>query len=76
MAYPRIPQKLWPSERSDGKPSQHYHLIQIPFDAGIIVETGLAKTYQLLLHFERIRWDYSSKGVNSSTVSKDGHGTW
>jgi hypothetical protein len=53
IAYPRIPQKLWPYERSDGKPSQHYHLTQIPFDAGIIAETGLAKTYQLLLHFER-----------------------
>jgi hypothetical protein len=63
IAYLSIPQRLWPSERNDGKPSQHYHLTQIPFDARIIAETGLAKTYQLLLHFEKTRWDYSSKEI-------------
>jgi hypothetical protein len=51
--YPRVPQKLWPNARKDSKPGQHLHLTQIPFNAKINVETGYAKTYQLLLHFEK-----------------------
>jgi hypothetical protein len=45
ISYPRIPQKLWPNMRKDGKLGQHYHLTQIPFDAEIVVATGYAKTY-------------------------------
>jgi hypothetical protein len=51
--YPRIPQKLWPITRKDGKPRKHYHLMKIPFDAEIIAKIGYAKTYQLLLYFEK-----------------------
>jgi hypothetical protein len=39
IAYPRVPQKHWPKTRLDGKPSQHLHLTQIPFDAEIDVES-------------------------------------
>jgi hypothetical protein len=45
-------------------------LTQIPFDAGIIAETGFAKTYQLLLHFEKTRRDYSSKEILDLTASQ------
>jgi hypothetical protein len=53
IAYQMIPQKLWPITHKDGKPGQHYHLMQIPFDAEVIVEIGYTKTYQILLHFEK-----------------------
>jgi hypothetical protein len=55
---------LWPTARNDGKPGQHYHLTQIPFDAEIVPETGYAKTYQILLHFEKTLRDYSSKEIS------------
>ena len=54
---------LWPTVRKDGKPSQYYHLTQIPFDAKIIPKTRYAKTCQILLHFEKTLRDYSSKEV-------------
>jgi hypothetical protein len=31
-SYPRIPQQLYPKERSDNIPGQHYNITQIPFD--------------------------------------------
>jgi hypothetical protein len=70
IAYPRVPQKHWPKMRLDGKPGQHLHLTQIPFDAEIDVETGYAKSYQLLLHFERTQQDYSSKEVSKMAATQ------
>ena len=49
--------------RKDGKPGQYYHLTQIPFDYEIVLETKYAKTYQILLHFEKTLRVYSSKEV-------------
>jgi hypothetical protein len=70
ISFPRIPQMLWPSARKDGKPGQHYHLMQIPFDAEIVLETGYAKTYQILLHFEKPLRDYSSKEISELAVAQ------
>ena len=32
ISYPRVPQSLYPKERSDGLPGQHLNLTQLPFD--------------------------------------------
>jgi hypothetical protein len=61
---------LWPTARKDGKPSQHYHLMQIPFDAEIVPETGYAKTYQILLHFGKTLRVYSSKEVTELVAAQ------
>jgi hypothetical protein len=70
ISFPRIPQMLWPSAKKDGKPGQHYHLMQIPFDAEIVPETGYAKTYQILLHFEKPLRDYSSKEISELAAAQ------
>jgi hypothetical protein len=70
ISFPRIPQMLWPSARKDSKPRQHYHLTQIPFDAEIVPETGYAKTYQILLHFEKPLRDYSSKEISELATAQ------
>jgi hypothetical protein len=70
ISFPRVLQQLWPNIRQDGKPRQHYHLTQIPFDAEISSDTGNAKTYQILLHFEKTSRDYSSKEITVMTTEQ------
>jgi hypothetical protein len=70
IAYPRMFQQLWPKIRKDDKSSQHLHLTQIPFDAEIDEEIGYAKTYQLLLHFKKTEWDYSSREVSEVVATQ------
>jgi hypothetical protein len=69
-AYPRISQKLWLFTSKDGKPRQHYCLMQIPFNAKITIETGYAKTYQFPLHFEKTCQNYSSKEILEMAVAQ------
>jgi len=45
VAFPRIPQKLWPITRSDSNPGQHLHITQLPFDIATYKHTGYALTY-------------------------------
>ena len=63
IAFPRVPQKLWPFMHNDNIPRQQYHLTQIPFDVVLDNLTGYALTYQILLHFEKTLQAYTSKEV-------------
>ena len=63
IAFPRTLQQLWPFSCNDNVPGQQYHLIQIPFDVEIDSLTGYARTYQILLHFEKPLKPYTSKEI-------------
>ena len=41
ISYPRVPQKLWPTSRTDGIVGQHVNVTQLSFDVEINQETGL-----------------------------------
>ena len=44
-------------------PRQEYHLIQIPFDIEVDSLIWYARTYQILLHFEKLLKPYTSKEI-------------
>ena len=73
IAYPRVQQKLWPSERSDSTPGQQLHITQLPFDIALDKQTGYGLTYQLLIQFERPQTNYTNKDVISITAARFKH---
>ena len=50
--FPHVPQQLLPFTRPDGLPDQYLHLIQIPHDISVDVNTGLSHSYQILIRFD------------------------
>ena len=60
ITFPRTLQQLWPFSHNDNVPGQQYHLTQIPFDVEIDSLIGYARTYQILLHFEKPLKPYTS----------------
>jgi hypothetical protein len=70
IVYHRVPQKLWPTARIDGKLGQQFHLTQILFDAEFDAGTGYAKTYLILLQFEKTIKEYTSKEVAELTSAQ------
>jgi hypothetical protein len=50
-SYPRIPQQLYPKERSDNIPGQHYNITKIPFDIPTDPDTGLSLDYHIAIYF-------------------------
>ena len=63
IAFPRTLQQLWPFSYNDNVPRQQYHLIQISFDVEVDSLTRYARTYQILLHFEKPFKPYTSKKI-------------
>jgi hypothetical protein len=63
IAFPRVPQQAWPYARLDNTPSQQFHLTQIPFNVQVDVDTSLALTYQILVHFEKPTKEYISAEI-------------
>ena len=63
IAFPSILQQLWPFSRNDNVPGQQYHLTQISFHVEVDSLTGYARTYQILLHFEKPLKPYTSKEI-------------
>ena len=53
MSFSRVPQKLWPTTRSDGIKGQHINITQLPFDIEVNPKTNLSLDYHILLHFEK-----------------------
>jgi len=68
VAYPRVQQKLWPSERSDKNSGQHLHITQLPFDIVLDRKSEYALTYQILIQFERPQKSYTSREVIDITA--------
>jgi hypothetical protein len=52
VAYPRIPQQLYPKERNDNILGQHYNITQIPFEIPTNLDTGLSLDYHIAIYFE------------------------
>ena len=69
IAFPRTLQQLWLFSHNDNVPGQQYHLTQIPFDVKVDSLMGYARTYQILLHFEKPLKPYTSK-ENVELVTK------
>ena len=63
IAFPRTLQQLWPFFRNDNVPGQQYHLTQISFDVEVDSLTRYARTYQILLHFQKPLKPYISKEI-------------
>jgi hypothetical protein len=53
VAFPRVPQKLYPSVRSDKVLGQHCNLIQIPFEVATNPDTGLSLDFHITIYFEQ-----------------------
>ena len=52
ISYPRVPQTLYPSERSDGIKGQHINLTQLPQDIEIDPISNLSKDFHVAIHFQ------------------------
>jgi hypothetical protein len=53
VAFPRVPQTLYPSTREDKVLGQHYNLTQIPFEVEVHPDTGLSLEYHVTIFFEK-----------------------
>ena len=53
ISFPRVVQKLWPTQRQDRVEGQHVNLIQLPFDIDTNQETGLSLDYHILAQFKK-----------------------
>ena len=52
ISYPRVPQTLYPSERSDGINGQHLNLTQLPQEIEIDPISKLSKDFHIAIHFQ------------------------
>src|ERR1700738_682719 len=50
--YPRVPQILYPSVRSDGLPGQHLNLTQLPSEIEIDPISCMSLDFQKAIHFQ------------------------
>jgi hypothetical protein len=53
VSFPRVPQKLYPSTRSDKVLGQHYNLTQLPFEIDTNQDTGLSLDFHITIYFEQ-----------------------
>jgi hypothetical protein len=53
VAFPRVPQILYPSVRKDKVLGQHYNLMQIPFEVEVYLDIGLSLDFHVTIFFER-----------------------
>jgi hypothetical protein len=53
VAFPRVPQKLYPSSRKDKVLGQHFNLTQIPFEVDTNPDTGLSLDFHITIYFEQ-----------------------
>ena len=60
ISFPRVQQQRWPSKRIDGHIGHHYHLIEVPSNIEVNLDTGFALVYQILLNFEKPTIAYTS----------------
>ena len=70
IAFPRTLQQLWLFSSNDNVLGQQYHLTQIPFDVEVDSLTGYARTYQILLHFEKPLKPYTSKEITKLVIKR------
>ena len=70
IAFPRVAQRAWPYARLDNIHGQQFHLTQISFDVQVDVDTGLALTYQILVHFEKLTKEYVSAEITHLTDAR------
>lgn len=52
ISFPRIPQLLYPSTRTDGIPGQHYNLTEVPSEIPTNPSTCLSLDFQISIHFQ------------------------
>jgi hypothetical protein len=53
ISFPRIPQTLYPSARSDKVLGRHYNLTQLPFEVETNPDTGLSLDFHITIYFEQ-----------------------
>jgi hypothetical protein len=53
ISFPRIPQTLYPSARSDKVLGRHYNLTQLPFEVETHPDTGLSLDFHITIYFEQ-----------------------
>jgi hypothetical protein len=70
IAFPRVAQRAWPYARLDNTLGQQFHITQIPFDVQVDVDTGLALTYQILVHFDKPTKEYVSAEITQLTAAR------
>ena len=58
-AFPRVPQRFYPSERPDAVPGNHLHFTQVPRQEKVNPLTGLSEGF-----FITIRFDYGFKSIS------------
>ena len=52
ISYPRVPQILYPSVRSDGHSGQHLNLTQLPTEIEIDPTSCMSLDFQIAIHFQ------------------------
>jgi hypothetical protein len=53
VAFPRMPQRLYPSIKKDKVLGQHFNLTQIPFEVYTNPNTGLSLDFHITIYFEQ-----------------------
>ena len=52
ISFPRVPQTMYPSKRSDGLIGQHLNLTQLPSEIEVDPTTGMSLDFQVAIHFQ------------------------
>jgi hypothetical protein len=58
VSFPRVPQRLYPSTRSDKVLGQYYNLTQIPFEVATNPDTRLSLDFHITIYFEQPKTHY------------------
>ena len=70
ISFLRVQQQRWPSTRTNGRSSHHYHIMQVPLDIEININTAFALVYHILLYFEKPSTSYTSQEIVDLTTTR------
>lgn len=73
ISFPRVAQRLWPSNRGDGIEGQHANITQLPFDVDYNHYTGLSWDYHISLHFEKPKSTFTQGQITKKVLLRLQH---
>ena len=70
ISYPKIPQKLYPSKRSDKVLDQYYNLTQIPFEVETNPKAKLSLDFHVTIYFEQPRTSFEHDEILAKAMDR------
>jgi hypothetical protein len=70
VSFPRVPQKLYPSSRSDKVLGQHYNLTQLPFEVETSPEIGPSLDFHITIYFEQPKTPFEHDDILTKALER------